>query len=48
MVDEEVEDRGAEDGGGVEFFAGDGGADDGEDAGADDGSDAEGGEAEGA
>jgi len=37
-----------EEGGGVELFAGDGGADDGEDARADDGADAEGGEGDGA
>jgi hypothetical protein len=48
VVNDVVGERGVEDGGGVEFFAGDGGADDGEDAGADDGADAEGGEGDGA
>ena len=41
VVHEVVEQRGVEDGGGVELLAGDGGADDGEDARADDGADAE-------
>ncbi|HUY80209.1 MAG TPA: hypothetical protein VMU92_00595 [Acidobacteriaceae bacterium] len=44
MAEEIVEDRGVEDGGGVELFSGDGRADDGKNAGADDGSDAERGE----
>jgi hypothetical protein len=47
VVDEVVGYGGVEDGGGVELFAGDGGADDGEDAGADDSADAEGGERDG-
>jgi hypothetical protein len=38
VVDDVVEDRSVEDGGGVELFAGEGRADDGENAGADDGS----------
>jgi hypothetical protein len=45
-MDDVIEDGGVEDRRGIEFFAGDGGADNGEDAGADDGSDAEGGERE--
>ena len=38
MVDDVVEQRGIQKRGGIECFAGDGCADDGEDAGADDGS----------
>ncbi len=41
VVHQVVQQRGIEDGAGVEFFASDGGADDGEDAGADDRADAE-------
>jgi hypothetical protein len=47
MVNDVVGYGGVEDGGGVVFFAGDGGADDGEDAGSNDGADAEGGERDG-
>ena len=41
VVHDVIEHRGVEDGGGIELFAGDGGADNREDARADDGSDAE-------
>ena len=44
VLDEVVEQRGVQDGGGVELLSGDGCADDGEDAGADDGTDAQSGE----
>jgi|GEM_PF-6995236 len=44
VVNDEIGERCVEDGRGVELFAGDGGANDGEDAGADDRADAEGGE----
>ena len=40
MMHNEVGERGVEDGRGIEFLAGDGSADHGEDAGTDDGSDA--------
>jgi hypothetical protein len=40
-MDEVIEERGVEDGGGIKLLSGDGGADDGEDAGTDDRADAE-------
>ncbi len=46
MVDEVLQQRRVEDGGGLELLAGDGGADNGEDAGTDDGANTERGETE--
>ena len=47
MADQIVQQRRVQDRGGIELFAGDSGADDGEDAGADDRADAESGERDG-